>query len=234
MTAEHVTIVATAKCVAACRRVVLQWPRRAARNVLCTRKEVPAMFAHRQTPPGSLSSKPGDALRAPSGIWPQPVLRVPSNRCRPARISCRAGRPGPRQGSQVEIPDPGDAIPGGQGTGHQQVGHPSKVVQPFGNMTGRRRHVLHSASLGPGLVSKIDLSQSRERAAHAAGGQRGQDRFQTPAGSDAYRPNDGSRAAGRERATAAGSGCSRDLGLRQLSRGLLRANRAFAPHSRLI
>jgi hypothetical protein len=50
-TGEHVTILATGKCVAACRRAVLQWPRRAARNVLCIRKEVPAMFAHRQTPP---------------------------------------------------------------------------------------------------------------------------------------------------------------------------------------
>ena len=29
---------------------------------------------------GLLSSNPGDALRAPSGSWPQPVLRVPSNR----------------------------------------------------------------------------------------------------------------------------------------------------------
>jgi len=51
VTGERVTILATGKCVAACRRVVLQWPRRAARNVLCIRKEVPAMFANRQTPP---------------------------------------------------------------------------------------------------------------------------------------------------------------------------------------
>jgi hypothetical protein len=51
VTGERVTILATCKCVAACRRVVLQWPRRAARNVLCIRKEVPAMFANRQTPP---------------------------------------------------------------------------------------------------------------------------------------------------------------------------------------
>ena len=29
---------------------------------------------------GLLSSKPGDALRAPSGTWPQPVLRVPSKK----------------------------------------------------------------------------------------------------------------------------------------------------------
>jgi hypothetical protein len=48
---ERVTILATGKCVAACRRAVLQWPRRAARTVLCIGKEVPAMFANRQTPP---------------------------------------------------------------------------------------------------------------------------------------------------------------------------------------
>jgi hypothetical protein len=41
VTGEHVTILATGKCVAACRCAVLQWPRRAARNVLCIRKEVP-------------------------------------------------------------------------------------------------------------------------------------------------------------------------------------------------
>ena len=50
-TSEHVTILATGKCVAACRRAVLQWRRRAVRNVLCIGKEVPAMFANRQTPP---------------------------------------------------------------------------------------------------------------------------------------------------------------------------------------
>jgi hypothetical protein len=37
---------------------------------------------------GLLSSNPGDALRAPSGIWPQPVLRVPSNRT-PEKTDCR-------------------------------------------------------------------------------------------------------------------------------------------------
>jgi hypothetical protein len=51
VTGERVTILATGKYVAACRRAVVQWPRRAARNVLCIRKEVPAMFANRQTPP---------------------------------------------------------------------------------------------------------------------------------------------------------------------------------------
>jgi hypothetical protein len=51
MAGEHVAILATGKCVAACRHAVLQWPGRAARNVLCIRKEVPAMFAHRQPPP---------------------------------------------------------------------------------------------------------------------------------------------------------------------------------------
>ncbi len=51
VTGEHVTIVAAGKCVAACRSAVLQWARRAARYVLCLRKEVPAMFANRQTPP---------------------------------------------------------------------------------------------------------------------------------------------------------------------------------------
>jgi hypothetical protein len=51
VTEGHATILATGKCVAACRGAVLQQPRRAARNVLCIRKEVPAMFAHRQTPP---------------------------------------------------------------------------------------------------------------------------------------------------------------------------------------
>ena len=48
---HRVTILATGNCVAACRHALLQWPRRAARNVLCIRKEVPAMFANRQTPP---------------------------------------------------------------------------------------------------------------------------------------------------------------------------------------
>src|SRR5215469_10765433 len=33
---------------------------------------------------GLLSSNPGDALRAPSGIWRQPVLRVPSSQHRPS------------------------------------------------------------------------------------------------------------------------------------------------------
>jgi hypothetical protein len=40
---------------------------------------------------GLLSSNPGDALRAPSGIWLQPVLRVPSNG-RPVGRSRRLSR----------------------------------------------------------------------------------------------------------------------------------------------
>jgi hypothetical protein len=51
VTGEHVTILAAGKCVAACRSAVLQWARRAATDVLCIWKEVPAMFANRQTPP---------------------------------------------------------------------------------------------------------------------------------------------------------------------------------------
>src|SRR6185437_14382805 len=42
---------AAGKYVAACRRAVLKWARRAARYVLCIRKEVPALFTNRQTPP---------------------------------------------------------------------------------------------------------------------------------------------------------------------------------------
>jgi hypothetical protein len=53
VTGERVTILAAGKCVAACRRAVLRWARRGtARYVLCIRKEVLAMFANRQTPPG--------------------------------------------------------------------------------------------------------------------------------------------------------------------------------------
>ena len=51
MTGEHVTILVTGKCIAAYRRAVLEWARRG-KYVLCIRKEVLAMFAIRQTPPG--------------------------------------------------------------------------------------------------------------------------------------------------------------------------------------
>ena len=61
-------------------------------------------------------------------------------------LPCLADRV-PRQGNQVEITDTGDVIPGGQGTGHQQIGHPAKVLKPFGELTDGRRHVLHPASL---------------------------------------------------------------------------------------
>jgi hypothetical protein len=61
-------------------------------------------------------------------------------------LPCRADR-APRQGNKVEITDPRDVIPGGQGTGHQQIGHPAKAVQPFGKMTDDRRQVAHPASL---------------------------------------------------------------------------------------
>jgi hypothetical protein len=50
--AERLTVLAAGKCVAACRRAILRWACRAARYVLCIRKEVLAMFANRQTPPG--------------------------------------------------------------------------------------------------------------------------------------------------------------------------------------
>ena len=61
-------------------------------------------------------------------------------------LACRADRAS-RQGNQVEITDTRDVIPGGQGTGHQQIGHPAKVVQTSGKMTDDRRHVGHRASL---------------------------------------------------------------------------------------
>ena len=51
VTGERMTFLTTGKCVAACWRAVLRWAGRAARYVLCIRKEVPAMFTHRQTPP---------------------------------------------------------------------------------------------------------------------------------------------------------------------------------------
>jgi hypothetical protein len=49
--ADRVTILATGKCIAACQSVSYSG-RAAAGNVLCIRKEVPAMFTNRQTPPG--------------------------------------------------------------------------------------------------------------------------------------------------------------------------------------
>ena len=66
-------------------------------------------------------------------------------------LPCLADRV-PCQGNQVEITDTRDVIPGGQGTGYQQIGHPAKVVKPFGKLTNGGRHVLHPASLrtGPG------------------------------------------------------------------------------------
>ena len=52
-----------------------------------------------------------------------------------------------RQGNQVEITDPRDVIPAGQRAGHQQIGHPAKVIQTPGKKTDDRRHVGHPASL---------------------------------------------------------------------------------------
>jgi hypothetical protein len=61
-------------------------------------------------------------------------------------LACRADRAS-RQGNQVEITDTRDVIPRGQGTGHQQIRHPAKVVQTFGKLTNDRRQIGHRASL---------------------------------------------------------------------------------------
>ena len=63
------------------------------------------------------------------------------------------------QGHQVDITDTRDVIPGGQGPGHQQIGHPSKAVQTLRKMTNDRRHVGHAASLRPRISAQIQLSR---------------------------------------------------------------------------
>jgi hypothetical protein len=65
----------------------------------------------------------------------------------------------PGQGNQIKITDTRNVIPGGQGTGHQQFGHPAKVVQTIGKMTHDRRHVGHPASLRPRISAQIQLSR---------------------------------------------------------------------------
>ena len=62
------------------------------------------------------------------------------------------------QGNQIKITDTRDVIPGGQGTGHQQIGHPAKAVQTIRKMTHDRRHVGHPASLRP-RITEFEISR---------------------------------------------------------------------------
>lgn len=101
----------------------------------------------------SRGSTSGAAPRGRPGS-PHPRTRSPdpvpapwsSSWCSLVKISCRADR-APRQGNHVEVTDTRDVIPGGQGTGHQQIGHPAKAIPTSGKVTDDRRHVFHPASL---------------------------------------------------------------------------------------
>jgi hypothetical protein len=77
VTGERVTTLAAGKCVAPCRRAVLQWARRGKIYPLYQEGGSRCSLIVRRFQ-GLLSSKPGDALRAPSGIWRQPILRASS------------------------------------------------------------------------------------------------------------------------------------------------------------
>jgi len=63
----------------------------------------------------------------------------------------------PGQGNQIKITGTGDVIPGGQGTGYQQIGHPAKAVQTIRKKTHDRRRVGHPASLWPRISAQIQL-----------------------------------------------------------------------------
>jgi len=64
----------------------------AARHVLCIRKEVLRCSRIVRCLPGLLSSKPGDALRVPSGTWRQPILRALSIQQRDQATACSVKR----------------------------------------------------------------------------------------------------------------------------------------------
>ena len=91
-------------------------------------------------------------VQSVSGPWS-------SSRCRLARISCRAGPTGPPVRQPGRVTDTRDVISGGQGTGHEQIGHPAEVVQPFGKLTDGLRHILHPASLRVQISAQIQLSR---------------------------------------------------------------------------
>ena len=67
----------------------------------------------------------------------------------------RPGDRAPGQGNQVKITDTRDVIPGGQGTGHQQIGHPAQAVQTIRKMMHDRRHIGHPASLRPRINTQF-------------------------------------------------------------------------------
>jgi hypothetical protein len=78
VTGEHVTILVTGKCVAACRCAVLRWARRGKICPLYQERRCSRCSLIVRRLLGLLSSNPGDALRAPSGTWRQPILSAPS------------------------------------------------------------------------------------------------------------------------------------------------------------
>jgi hypothetical protein len=78
---------------------------------------------------GLLYSKPGDALRAPSGIWPQPILRASLDAVdkagqQPVRLAGGAGWPGRTRGRRSVA-----ACPGRDQVSQRCAGIPARASQ---------------------------------------------------------------------------------------------------------
>jgi hypothetical protein len=114
----------------------IRWPRRRARS--WSFSQVGAC-ARSHTPQVESVSSPAVQLAVQAGqrLLPRPADRPPG------------------QGHQVQITDTGNVIPGGQGTVHQQTGHPAKAVQTVRKITYDRRHGGHPASLRPRISAQF-------------------------------------------------------------------------------
>lgn len=117
------------------------------------RAQYPHNFArrrgrHHRSPPAAqrLAGVPRRQSRAGRVRLTSPPTGCAGPREPWVHVGCRTSKSSSLPASMYT--QPGDVIPGGQGTGYQQTGHPAKAVQAFGKMTDGRRHVGHPPAYG--------------------------------------------------------------------------------------